>query len=456
MKRRYTMLCIGATGVMLLAGCGVGPSAPGSGSNNNSSTSASGGNSSTDLNWNGTSDPSLKGQTITVLWTDIFGANGPRAALLKQFTKETGINVKEIGVDYNSVYNKVMTAAMANSSDIDVAEMDTIWAGQYLKGNVAEDLTNVIPKDVQSSFTNSSLSSVEYQGHLMAMPWFSSTKHFYWNINMLHKAGIQSPPKTWDEFLTDSKLIQQKLGNQGIYASGWSWKQAESLTCDYVGMVGAFGGSFFGSDGKPDFNSGGGLQAMQYMTNLMKSGTVDPASLQWTEQDVQNAFEAGKIAMMSNWEAMYPQLNDPTKSKVVNQTDVGLLPGEGSVVSSSVTGSEGVAILKGSKHKEAALAFLKWVGSKEYQLAEFKQDGQYPTLQSLYTDPDTIKADSTQTLSKIAAEFQYGVNRPNAPGYVDWSDKLSADLHGALLGQKSPDAALNDAVTQINNAMAND
>lgn len=454
MKRRNSMLCVGAVGVLLLAGCGVGPTAAGNNSNN--SAGAGSGNSSNQLNWNNTSDPSLKGQTITVIWTDTNGSNGPKAQLLKEFTQQTGIKVKEIGVDYNSVYNKVMTAAMANASDIDVAEMDTIWAGQYLKGNIAEDLTNVIPKDVQSTFTPSSLSSVQYQGHLMAMPWFSSTKHFYWNVKMLHEAGIQNPPKTWDEFLTDSKTIQQKLGSQGIYASGWSWKQAESLTCDYVGMVGAFGGQFFGADGKPVFNQGGGLKALQYMSTLMKSGTVDPASLQWTENDVQNAFQAGKIAMMSNWEAMYPQLNDPTKSKVVNQTDVGLLPGEGSVVSSSVTGSEGVAILKNSKHKEAALAFLKWIGSKDYQLGEFEKEGQYPTMLSLYTDPNTAKLDSTHTLSKIAAEFQYGINRPNAPGYVNWSDKLSADLHNALLGQETPDAALNDAITQISNAMAND
>ncbi len=262
--------------------------------------------------------------------------------------------------------------------------------------------------------------------------------------------------RTQLQFMTDSKIIQQKLGSKGIYASGWSWKQAESLTCDYVGMVGAFDGQFFGSDGKPVFDQGGGLKALQYMTDLMKSGTVDPASLQWTESDVQNAFQAGKLAMMSNWEAMYPELNDPTKSKVVNQTDVGLLPGEGSVVSSSVTGSEGVAILKNSKHKEAALAFVKWIGQKGYQFGEFQKEGQYPTLQSLYSDPALVAADSTHTLAKIDAQFNYGINRPNAPGYVSWSDKLSADLHNALLGQTTPEAALNDAVTQITNAMAND
>lgn len=404
------------------------------------------------LNWSKTSDPSLKGQTITVLWSDTNGPTGPRAKLLKQFTKDTGIKVNEIAVDYNSIYDKVMTAAMSNSSNIDVTEMDTIWAGQYFQGNVGVDLSHVIPAKVLHQYTNSSLSSVTYNGHVMGMPWFSSTKHFYWNKVLLKKAGISSPPKTWDQFRKDSLIIQKKL--PGVYASGWSWKQAESLTCDYVGMVGAFGGQFFNKAGKPAFNQGGGLKALQFMTQLMHDKTVDPASLQWTEQDVENAFEAGKIAMMSNWEGMYPALNDPKQSKVIHQSDVGLLPGEGKVVSSTVTGSEGIAILKSSKHKEAALAFLKWIGQREYQLAEFKQEGQYPSLKSLYSDPAMKAADSSHTLSKIEAQFAYGVNRPNAPGYVSWSDQLAASLHQALLGQSTPSQALSNAATQIQQAIA--
>lgn len=451
MKKIVQFLSVGATSLLLISGCGGAPTASGSSGSNDTASKGSSSQKAAELDWNKTSDPSLKGQEIAVLWSDTNGADGPKAKLLKQFTQETGIKVKELGVDYNSLYNKVTTAAMSNSSDIDVVEMDTIWAGQYLKGNITEDLTNVIPKDVQSTFTQSSLSSVTYDGHIVAVPWYSSTKHFYWNNALLKKAGIDHPPTTWDEFEADSK----KLAATGVYASGWSWKQAESLTCDYVSLVYAFGGKFFDDNGKPAFNQGGGLKALQYMVDLIqKDKTVDPASLQWTEEDVKHAFEIGKIAMMSNWEGQYPELNDPTKSKVVNQTDMGLMPGEGDVVSSAVTGSEGVAVMKSSKHKEAALALAKWIGSKEYQLSEFQQEGQYPSIESLYTDPEMKKTDTTNTLDKIAKQFDYGHNRPNAPGYVSWSDTLAAELHAALLGQKSPQDALNEAAQKIQQAMA--
>jgi multiple sugar transport system substrate-binding protein len=206
MGGRYVVKCMklvlltGLASLLILSGCSGAPPT-------SSNYSASG--NSEGLSWSKSDDPSLKGQTITVLWTD---TNGIRQRLIQEFEKETGIHVHEIGVSYNQVFDKVMTAAQSGSSNVDVVEMDTIWAGQYYKGNVAVDLTQVVPDDVKSQFTKSSLSSVTYEGHLMAIPWFSSTKHFYWNTELLKEAGISDPPKTWDEFYQDSLTIQRKLG----------------------------------------------------------------------------------------------------------------------------------------------------------------------------------------------------------------------------------------------------
>lgn len=425
------------TASILFAGCSAAPT------NSNSSDGKK--EEKQTISWD--NKQNLKGQEITMLWVD---TDGVRAKMLEEFTKQTGIKVNEIAVDYNSLYNKITTSALSNSSNIDLAEMDTIWAGQFLKGNVAYDLTKVVPEDVKKTFTQSSLSSVMYDNKLVAMPYFSSTKHFYWNTKLLTAAGYSQPPKTWDEF----REVSKKLTKNGTYASAWSWKQAEGLTCDYVSLVYGFGGEFFDANGKPAFNKGGGLKALQFMTDLVsKDKTIDPASLQWTEDDVKNAFAAGKIAMMSNWEGMYPDLNNSSKSQVVNQTDVGLMPGEGSVVSSAVTGSEGIALMNGSKHKQAALEFLKWMSTKEFQLSFYKNTGNYPTVEAMYQDSDLRAADSTKTIDKIMKQFNYGHNRPNAPGYVEWADILSAEVHEALLGNKSPEDALNSAADQIEKAI---
>jgi multiple sugar transport system substrate-binding protein len=445
---RYARVHVIAVMILLLiAGCGAAPQKSGDAPSSAKSGETGSAGNNNELRWDKVDDPALKNEPVTILVTD---TDGSVAKLLNKFTDDTGIPLKVVGVDYNSLYNKITTAAISNSSDIDLVEMDTIWAGQLLKGNMVEDLTDVVPKDYQNQFTASSLASVKFGERLTAMPYYSSSKHFYWNIELLKKAGYDAPPKTWDEFRDMSK----KLKKEGVYASGWSWKQAEDLNCDFVAMVHAFGGTFFDKQGNFNVNSPESVKALQYMTDLIQTDkTVDPASLQWASSDVQQAFEAGRIAMMSNWEGMYPELNDAKKSKVVNQTDVGLLPGEGNVVSAAVTGSEGIAIMKSSKHKQASLAFLKWMSSKNFQQSNFLDKGTYPALQSLYTDAEVKKADTTNTIDKIVAQFDYGVNRPNGPGYVEWSDILAGEVFAALTGQQTPQAALDAAASKIGEAI---
>lgn len=399
----------------------------------------------TKLDWNKQA-PDTKGKTITVLWQP----GEWKAGVLKDFTKKTGIKVKQIQVNYGALYNKITTAAMSNSSDIDLVEMDTIWTGQFYKGGIVQELTSAMPENVRNQFTSSSINSLTNDGHVMAVPFFSSTKHFYWNNELLKKAGIDAPPTTWTEFKEDSLKLKAK----GIVASGWSWQQAESLICDYVAFVKSFGGEFFDQNGKPTFNKGGGLQALQFMVDLYNTDkTVMPASLQWNENNVTDAFSAGKIAMMTNWEGQYPGLNDPSNSKVAGKTDMGLIPGEGSVKSASVTGTAGLAMMKNSKNKGAAFELVKFIASKGYQIPQFTQDGWYPSVEGLFNDPEIVKADKTGTIGKISEQYKYGVDRPSAPGYVNWSDILAGELHSALRKEKTPEEALNSAVEKIEKVM---
>ena len=67
------------------------------------------------------------------------------------------------------------------------------------------------------------------------MPWILDTKYLFYNTDMLKKAGIAAPPKTWDELLEQAKIIKDK----GIveFPIVWSWAQAEAVICDYTMLL---------------------------------------------------------------------------------------------------------------------------------------------------------------------------------------------------------------------------
>ena len=52
--------------------------------------------------------------------------------------------------------------------------------------------------------------TVVYDGKKYGMPWILDTKYLFYNTEMLQKAGIAAPPKTWDELVADAKIIKDK------------------------------------------------------------------------------------------------------------------------------------------------------------------------------------------------------------------------------------------------------
>ncbi len=42
------------------------------------------------------------------------------------------------------------------------------------------------------------------------MPWILDTKYLFYNKEILEKAGISAPPKTWDELTEQAKTIKDK------------------------------------------------------------------------------------------------------------------------------------------------------------------------------------------------------------------------------------------------------
>jgi hypothetical protein len=75
----------------------------------------------------------------------------------------------------------------------------------------------------------------------------------------------------------------------------------------------------FLKDGKPAFQTGGGLDALNYMVNSYKSGLTNPNSKEFLEEDVRKVFQNGEAAFALNWTYMYNMANDPKDSKVAGK-----------------------------------------------------------------------------------------------------------------------------------------
>ena len=227
-------------------------------------------------------------------------------AMTEAFTKANpDVKVNLEFVPYEGLHDKTVLA-QGSGGGYDVVLFDVIWPAEYATNKVLVDVSSRITDDMKKGVLPGAWTTVQYEGAYYGMPWILDTKYLFYNKEILEKAGIKAPPKTWDELAEQAKIIKDK----GLLATPitWSWSQAEAVICDYTTLVSAYGGKFL-DGGKPAFQADGGLDALKYMVSSYTSGISNPNSKEFLEEDVRKVFENGEAAFALNWTYMYNLAN---------------------------------------------------------------------------------------------------------------------------------------------------
>jgi multiple sugar transport system substrate-binding protein len=353
--------------------------------------------------------------------------------------------VKAEYVGYDALHDKIVTDQVGGSGSYDIVLMDTPWPAEFVKAGIVTDITDKIPADFKSGVFDSAWTAAAYQGKYYGVPWINDSKFFFFNKKMLADAGITTAPKTWDDAVAAATAIKAKgIVKFPIIAS---WKQAEAVICDWTQLAGVMGGATFVDDqGKATFNTGGGLAALTFMKKLLDDGLVNPASLGFGEDDVNNTMSAGQAAMALNWTYGYAVMNDPAQSKVSGQIEVVASPGKGSVATSGVNGGMSMAVTKSSKHPDEALKLALWMASQKSQ--EMDTTLAFPMWKASFEDTAVTKANPA-FFAAAKVQFAGLVARPVVPYYTKLSNALQVAIQTALQGKATPEQALNDVAAKL-------
>ncbi|MCJ8150132.1 extracellular solute-binding protein [Shinella sedimenti] len=361
-------------------------------------------------------------------------------AMTDAFTKANpDIKVNLEFVPYEGLHDKTVLA-QGSGSGYDVVLFDVIWPAEYATNNVLVDVTGRVTDEMKKGVLPGAWTTVNYDGKSYGMPWILDTKYLFYNKEILEKAGIKTPPKTWEELSEQAKIIKDK----GLLATpiAWSWAQAEAVICDYTTLVSAYGGEFL-KDGKPAFGEGGGLDALRYMVDSYKSGLTNPNSKEFLEEDVRNVFQNGEAAFALNWTYMYNMANGGKDSKVAGKVGIVPAPGvEGKSEVSAVNGSMGLGITSTSQHQEEAWKYIVHMTSQETQNAYAKLS--LPIWASSYEDP-AVTAGQEELIAAAKLGLAAMYPRPTTPKYQELSTALQQGIQEALLDQATPEDALKSA-----------
>jgi multiple sugar transport system substrate-binding protein len=371
------------------------------------------------------------------------------AAMIKSFNAANpNIKINPTFVTYEALHDKIVTAAAAGTYD--VVLIDVIWPAEFASKNIVADLTSKYPATWQTDMLGGALDTAKYQGKEYGITWGMDTKFFYANKKIFGKAGVDADSlDTWDGVLTAAKAVKTKTNV--TYPLAWSWSQAEALICDYTQLVGAFGGSLLDSSGKLAINQGGAVQAVEWMRQTIVDKLTNPASTTFLEGDVEKTLNNGQAAFGLNWTYYLGSSNDPKNSKVVGDIVCLQTPAGPSGKRPGVNGAMALSISSGSKNQAAAFTFLEYLTS-EAVLDQYAKEA-LPIWKKSY-DTASVVATAPQTFAAAGKQLNEMIVRPQVANYNGVSQVIQVALQQALLGKKSPQKAMDDAVSKAGPLMS--
>ena len=370
---------------------------------------------------------------------------GMTAEFAKAFPK---IQVEPTFVAYEALHDKIVAAAPAGT--FDVVLIDVIWPAEFGTKKIVADVTSQFPASWKTEMLGGALATASYRDHYYGVPWILDTKYFFYNTDMVSRAGVDAASlSTWDGVLAAAKAMKDKKVVQ--YPLVWSWKQAEALICDYTQLLGAFGGKFLSDDGTTAaFNTGGGVQALEFMKKSLDDKLTNPNSVDSLEEDVRKIFSEGSAAMALNWTYMFSAANDPAQSKIAGKVAVTPTPA-GSAGAPGCNGSMALSVTSGSKNQKAAWTYVTYMTSQTVQNKYAKSS--LPCWAASYEDSGVV-ATAPQMVPAAKKALASLIARPQVPRYNEISLILQAELQNALLNKKTPQKALDDAAGQARSLLA--
>lgn len=362
----------------------------------------------------------------------------------KEFEQTTGIKVNYEVVNFTEQHDKLATAFAGGSTEYDIVHVRDDFVAEFAPKGFLTPLDDLITEEMKANISGNYFTPLMNDGQLYGFPRYLWPWQLYYNKALFAEAGIDNPPATWTEFAA----VAEQLKAKGITPYAEPWGETFSYT-PFIVHLRAEGGEFWDEEQDiPTFNSPEGVRALQFMADMnLKDKIISPQSVQYdSTAPLADAFAQGTIAMMMNAPHTYPLANNPETSKIAGQVGVALIPGA-KLKTASYAETGGLAIPAGSKNKEQALEYIKFVTSTEQEKAMAIGIGRIPADNEALQDAEVQEANPHFASVAEQMEYPYGMFKHEKAAAI--STEVSRHISAAVAGRETPEEALKAAEDNV-------
>ncbi|WP_433271946.1 ABC transporter substrate-binding protein [Actinosynnema sp. CS-041913] len=341
----------------------------------------------------------------------------------------------EVEIERTAVPRAEFDARLAEAAGAgtfpDIAAVDVATLPGLAARDAILDLTPRFSSwGVKDQFLGPVRDSVQHDGKFYGVPLRTSTTALLYNRELLKAAGIDSPPRTWDELRATAKALTAE-GRWGLCFAA----TGNDLTANFLPFLWQAGGEV------KDIGGAASVQALSFVDGVVNADRSTPTdALRWTNSDAEREFVAGRCAMMINGPWSIPAMNQAGLDWVSAPLPAGVA---GSV---APLGGEAWVLGRGGQHADRAWDVLTWLAENRDNATEFGA-----ALNALPNRADTIDDPGWQwdpNVPAFAAQLP-GARPAYGPKYPQVSEAIWTMAHQVLGGERSPTDAAGDARAKL-------
>ena len=334
---------------------------------------------------------------------------------------------------------KKLTTQVAGGNPPDAAYVDASNIATFAPRKALVDLESYMARSETTKptdFVDAFKAQATVDGQMYGLPFDGETTGLFYRKDLFAAAGINEPPKTWDEFTAAAQKLTDPAKKQygfqvfapeaEYYFYPWLWQN---------------GGELLSPDEKTFLlNNDAGKQAADYYVGLAKYSSPD--YLNSNSYDARVGFAQGQIGMYmaGSW---FAGTLDEEFPKIHEQWAAAPLPSGSAGCKTTIAGDSLVLFAQGKK-QDAAWKWIEFLNSPE-NMAEwtYKSDGtSLPPRTALLESPELEK--EKPVLKGFADLMKCGVNYNIAnKSWPRVTEELNTELGNAMFGKTTPAEALD-------------
>ena len=298
------------------------------------------------------------------------------------------------------------------------------------------------------------------KGDMLSMPFNSSSTVMWYNKDAFRKAGLNpdQPPKTWPELFETAKKLKAAGYDKCGFSTAWTtWVNLEQFSAWHNVPIGTKANGLDGFDTELKFNTPLHARHLQILVDLQKDKTYDYSG---RTNSGEGRFSSGECPIFLTSSGFYANAKANAKFDFMS-VPMPYYPNVPAAPQNSIIGGASLWVMGGKKPDEykGIARFFAFLSDPDRQVRIHQQSGYLPITRAAYEKTKASgfyeKAPSLETpllelTNKPPTENSRGLRFGNM---VQLRDLWAEEIEQALSGQKTPQAALDAAVSRGNQVL---